>query len=207
MLYENSSAFFDEPHKRITLMGMSNVGKTRLSSLLPKRRWFHYSADYRLATAHLRDGIVDALKVEMMKNTHLATCLRADAMRVDVNVAFSNLSVVSHYLGMLGSRQKGGIAQSEFSALQERHRRAEIAAMHDVQDFIRKGREIYGYAHFINDARGSLCELIDPDDDDDPVLASVIGQTMLVYIKADASHENRLLMDAGEHPKPLYYRT
>jgi adenylate kinase len=38
MLYENSNAFLAEPNKRVTLMGMSNVGKTRLASLLPRSK-------------------------------------------------------------------------------------------------------------------------------------------------------------------------
>ena len=99
MIYPSSESFHDDPHKRITLMGMSNVGKTRLASNLPKETWFHYSVDYRLATAHLREDIVDVLKLEMMKNRLLADCLRQDAVRVDLNVAFSNLAIVSKYLG------------------------------------------------------------------------------------------------------------
>jgi hypothetical protein len=206
MIYPTSESFYDDPHKRITLMGMSNVGKTRLASFLPKGSWFHYSVDYRLATAHLREDIVDTLKMEMMKNRLLADCLRQDAIRVDLNAEFSNLAVISKYLGKLGDRRCGGLLQPEFEARQGRHREAEIAAVRDTRDFIGKARQIYGYPHFLNDTSGSFCELVDLADDDDPVLASVTENSLLVYIRADAAHEARLIEEAAKFPKPLYYR-
>jgi hypothetical protein len=206
MIYPSSESFHDDPHKRITLMGMSNVGKTRLASNLPKEKWFHYSVDYRLATAHLREDIVDVLKLEMMKNRLLADCLRQDAVRVDLNVAFSNLAIVSKYLGKLGDRRYGGLPRAEFDHRQRRHREAEIAAVCDTLDFIRKGQHIYGYPHFLNDTSGSLCELVDLDDEEDPVLASVTKNSLLVYIEADPDHEAKLIEDAARFPKPLYYR-
>jgi hypothetical protein len=63
-----------------------------------------------------------------------------------------------------------------------------------------------GYPHFVNDTSGSLCELVDLDDEDDPVLASVTDNTVLVYIEADADHEAKLIEEAARFPKPLYYR-
>ena len=39
--------------KRITLLGMSGVGKTTLANKLPKQNWFHYSGDYRIGTKYL----------------------------------------------------------------------------------------------------------------------------------------------------------
>ncbi|MCG7865621.1 MAG: ATPase, partial [Candidatus Thiodiazotropha taylori] len=39
--------------KSVTLMGMSGVGKTRLSNLLRRSNWFHYSGDYRIGTRYL----------------------------------------------------------------------------------------------------------------------------------------------------------
>jgi hypothetical protein len=205
MLYENSDAFLAERNKRITLMGMSNVGKTRLASLLPRSKWFHYSVDYRLAT-HLKDQIVDSLKIEMMKNPYLAQLLKEDAMRVDINVAFSNLSVVSHYLGMLGNPSKGGLHETVFRARQAQHRKADIAAVGEIPQFITKAQQVYGYPHFVNDASGSLCEVVDPEDAADPVLAAVTDNTLLVYIQPDAAHEARLVEAARLNPKPLYYR-
>ncbi len=51
----------------------------------------------------------------------------------------------------------------EFSRRQAMYRAAEVAAMHDVPAFSCKAEEIYGYAHFVNDVGGSLCELEEPD--------------------------------------------
>lgn len=147
MLFESSEAFQDERYKRITLMGMSNFGKTRLASILPKRSWYHYSVDYRLATAYLREAMVDVVKTEMMKNDYRARHLRDDAVGVQWNATFSDLTMVSHYLGKLESPARGGLHLDEFLTRQARHRQAEMAAVLDLPDFIRKGREIYGYDH------------------------------------------------------------
>jgi GTPase SAR1 family protein len=47
--------FLNWENKRITLLGMSGVGKTTLADKLPKETWFHYSGDYRIGTRYL-DG-------------------------------------------------------------------------------------------------------------------------------------------------------
>jgi GTPase SAR1 family protein len=44
------SEFLAWPHKAITLLGMSGVGKTTLAYKLPASKWFHYSGDYRIGT-------------------------------------------------------------------------------------------------------------------------------------------------------------
>jgi hypothetical protein len=206
MLYHDADAFLAEPHKCITLIGMSNVGKTWAAARLPKSAWFHYSVDYRLATAHLREDIVDTLKAEMMQNPRLARHLRDEAMCVDIGVSFTNLAVLSHYLGMIGDPALGGLPEAEFRRRLERHRAGEIAAILDLPAFIARGRRLYGYPHFVNDASGSLCEVIEPDDPADPVLAAVLTHTMLVYIVADEAHEAQLVAAARTTPKPLYYR-
>lgn len=206
MRYPSGAAFLADPSKNVTLMAMSNVGKTRAASRLNTGRWFHYSVDYRLATAHLREPIVDSLKLEMMQNPRLARHLRDDAVRVDVRVAFSNLAAVSHYLGLLGDPARGGLPEAEFRARQARHRAAEIAAVLEANDFARRARDIYGYPHFVNDASGSLCELVDLDDPQDPVLAAITDHSVLVYLEADGALEAELAARAKASPKPLYYR-
>ncbi|MGI9309642.1 MAG: ATPase, partial [Gammaproteobacteria bacterium] len=42
--------FMNWPHKAVTLLGMSGVGKTTLANKIPKSSWFHYSGDYRIGT-------------------------------------------------------------------------------------------------------------------------------------------------------------
>jgi hypothetical protein len=75
-----------------------------------------------------------------------------------------------------------------------------------VPQLITKAQQIYGYPYFLNDASGSLYELIDPEDAADPVLASVTDNTVLVYIQPDAPHEARLVEAARLDPKLLYFR-
>jgi hypothetical protein len=206
MRFSSGKSFLRQKHKRITLMGMSNVGKTTLASSLPATDWFHYSIDYRLATAYLKEPIIDVLKKAMMRVPCLATHLREDLICIDLNVSFDNQRIVSHYLGKLGNQRAGGLSMQDFHIRQHRHREAEMQAMKDIPEFISKGTEIYGYAHFINDASGSLCEVINPYDENDPVLRSVIDNTVLVYLRADQDQERVLIERAIRHPKPLYYR-
>ena len=48
-------------HKKITLLGMSGVGKTYISSMLRSHGWFHYSGDYRIGTRYLDEAILDMI--------------------------------------------------------------------------------------------------------------------------------------------------
>jgi hypothetical protein len=43
-------------NKKVTLLGMSGVGKTYLSALMRKHNWFHFSGDYRLSHRHPLPG-------------------------------------------------------------------------------------------------------------------------------------------------------
>lgn len=205
MYYANADEFLAASHKRITLMGMSNVGKTHLSSMLRLGDWFHYSVDYRIGTFHLREAIIDELKRHMMRDPFLATHLRSDAMNIDLCVGFNNLTMVSQFLGQPGSEALGGLSFSEFQRRQNKHHAAEIAAMMDLPAFIDRGKNLYCYNNLICDSSGSLCEVIDVDNPDDPVLGTVLGESLLVYIEADEAHEAELVRQARLHPKPLYF--
>lgn len=188
-------------HKCVTLLGMSGVGKTRLAHLLRRRNWFHYSGDYRIGTRYLDEPILDDIKAQAMQVPVLRDLLRADSIYVANNITVDNLHPVSSFLGKLGNPERGGLSLKEFKRRQELHREAEVAAMKDVPEFIRKAQEIYGYRHFVNDAGGSVCEL------DDPEVLRVLGQhTLILYIKATESDERALIQRAEENPKPLYYR-
>jgi len=187
--------------KAITLLGMSGVGKTRLACILRKQHWFHYSCDYRIGTRYLDEVILDNIKLQAMQVPFLQELLRSDSIHIANNISVDNLKPLSTYLGKLGNPALGGIGLGEFKHRQALHREAEIAAMHDVPGFIRKGQEIYGYAHFINDASGSLCEL-----DDDSVLEQLAEHSLIIYIKATTQNEKILIERAEADPKPLYFR-
>jgi hypothetical protein len=188
-------------NKRITLLGMSGVGKTRLANMLRRRNWFHYSGDYRIGTRYLDEAILDNIKQQAMQVPFLRDLLRSDSIYISNNITVDHLKPVSSFLGKLGDPEQGGLGLREFKRRQELHRHAEIAAMRDVPEFIRKAQEIYGYQHFVNDAGGSLCEL------DDPEVFRVLEQhTLVLYIKATEHDEQELIRRAEEDPKPLYYR-
>lgn len=187
--------------KRITLLGMSGVGKTRLSSLLPRSKWYHYSGDYRIGSHYLDEAIRDNIKLQMMQVPFLRDLLRSDSIFISNNISFHNLHPLSSFLGKVGNPNLGGIGLGDFQRRQQLHHDAEVRAMLDVPDFIRKAKEIYGYDHFINDAGGSLCELDEPQ-----VMETLARKTLVLYIRATSEDEERLIERARSDPKPLYYR-
>ena len=148
--------------KKITLLGMSGVGKTYLSNLLRRHEWFHYSGDYRIGTRYLDEYILDLIKQQAMQIPFLRDLLRRDWIFIRNNIKVDDLGPVLSFVGKPGDPEAGGVPLEEFMARQALYRDGEIAAMYDVPEFIRKGREIYGYPHFINDVGGSLCELEEP---------------------------------------------
>ena len=188
-------------HKSITLLGMSGVGKTRLANMLRRSDWFHYSGDYRIGTRYLDEPILDNIKTQAMSVPFLRNLLRTDSIQIINNITVDNLQPVSSFLGKLGNPEQGGLSLSEFKRRQRLHLEAEIAAMRDVPEFIRKAQEIYGYRHFINDAGGSVCEL-----DDDETIRILAEHTLILYIKASETEEKELIRRAESDPKPLYYR-
>ncbi len=193
--------FLDSPRKRVTLLGMSGVGKTRLANMLRNDDWFHYSVDYRIGTRYLDEPILDNIKTQAMQVPFLKDLLLSDSIYISNNITVDNLAPLSTFLGMVGDPDKGGLNLSEFKRRQNLHLDSEIAAMRDVAGFIDKAKTIYGYDHFLNDASGSFCEMDDKD-----VIDSVAQNTLMIYIKTSAEDEAFLIERAARHPKPLYYR-
>jgi len=193
--------FLNSENKRITLLGMSGVGKTRLASILRNQDWFHFSGDYRIGTHYLDEAILDNIKLQAMQVPFLRDLLQSDSIYICNNITVDHLKPVASYMGKLGDPSQGGLDLHEFKHRQHLHRDAEIAAMNDVPKFIEKSQKIYGYKHFINDAGGSACELDDPS-----VLQTLAENTLILYIQASKEDEEKLIQRAESAPKPLYYR-
>lgn len=189
------------PNKRVTLLGMSGVGKTRLASILRNNNWFHYSVDYRIGTRYLDEPILDNIKTQAMQVPFLRTLLMSDSIYISNNVTFENLDPLSTFLGKLGNPDLGGLPLDEFQRRQALHLGAEIKATNDVGAFIHKAESIYGYPHFLNDVSGSLCEL-----DDSKLFESLAENTLVIYLEADEADQKFLIERAQQSPKPLYYR-
>ena len=197
----NVEQFRNWQHKSITLLGMSGVGKTRLSAMLRKGSWFHYSGDYRIGSRYLDEPILDNIKQQAMSVPFLRDLLRTDSIYIANNLSFDNLTPVSSFLSKVGNPEQGGLSLPEFKRRQALHHKAEILAMRDVPSFIDKAQQIYGYNNFINDAGGSVSEL-----DDDKTLKLLTEHTLLLYIQATEEDEKELIRRAAIAPKPLYYR-
>lgn len=187
-------------NKRITLLGMSGVGKTTLASLLPREQWFHYSGDYRIGTRYLDEAILDQVKMMAMQHPYLKAQLRSDSIYIRNNITVNNLGPISDFLGKIGNPELGGLEVEEFKRRQRLFRDAEVGAMQDVEEFIERGRHVYGYPHFINDAGGSIYGLSDAECWD-----RLSANTLVLYLRADRDMEETLIERARQHPKPLNY--
>ncbi len=190
-------------HKKVTLLGMSGVGKSYLSSKLRESdNWFHYSGDYRIGTRYLDEHILDMIKEQAMQVPFLKDLFRNDWIYIRNNIKVHDLGPVLSFVGKLGNPEQGGVELEDFIRRQALYRDAEITTMYDVPEFINKAQDIYGYPHFVNDVGGSLCELDEPG-----VIESLAEHTLILYIQVtNQDEENKLIERAVSAPKPLYYR-
>ncbi|MCP3689681.1 MAG: ATPase, partial [Gammaproteobacteria bacterium] len=189
-------------NKKVTLLGMSGVGKSYLSTMLRGKNWFHYSGDYRIGTRYLDEHILDMIKQQAMQVPFLKDLLRKDWIYIRNNIKVHDLGPVLSFVGKLGNPEHGGVELDQFIERQAVYRQAEIDAMFDVPEFIDKAQHIYGYPHFVNDVGGSLCELDEPG-----VIESLIDCSLILYIQVtNQAQEKTLIERAQNSPKPMYYR-
>ena len=207
MLYSSAQAWRDAPSKRVLFFGMSGLGKTYISNILRGAGgWFHYSIDYRIGTRYMGEYIADNAKAEAMKVPFLRDLLLSDSIYIGSNITFDNLTPVSSYLGKPGSPAMGGLPMSEYRRRQEQFRLAEIHALLDTEYFIDRAERLYGYPHFICDTGGSICEWVDAEDPNDPVLTELSKHTLMVWIKGDEAHTEELIRRFDRAPKPMSYQ-
>ena len=206
MIYKNKKDWETSTNKRVSLLGMSGLGKTKLSNMLQSTfSWFHYSVDYRIGTRYLDEHIVDNFKQEAMKNVFLRDLLISDSIYISSNLNFNNLSPLSTYLGKPGSEDLGGIDFNLYKKRQKQHREAEILSVMDTNKFIEKSNNIYAYQNFVCDTSGSICEVVNPEDPNDPLLNHLSKNTLIILIKGDKKHKDKLMKRFEANPKPIYY--
>ena len=192
--------FRSEKNKRLTLLGMSGVGKTHLAKLIGGNGgWYHFSGDYHIGATYLKDEIINNIAKKMKQDPWLQNLLENQSISVNSQVTFDNLEPISAFLGKVGNPEEGGLAIDEFVRRQGLFLEAEIKAMYDVPSFIKKSQQS-GYDNFINDAGGSLCEL-----EDKKLYQLLSKNTLIVYIKTNKDAEKMLIERSKNQPKPVYY--
>ena len=207
MIYETGKAWLESPRRRVLFFGMSGLGKTYLATMLRQSGdWFHYSIDYRIGTRYMGELIADNFKREAMKVPFLRELLMSDSVYIASNITFENLAPLSTYLGKPGSITRGGLPFREYMRRQNQHRAAEISALLDTRHFIQRARELYGIEHFVCDSGGSICEVVDPFAESDPVLDALEQDLLLVWIKGSDEHTAELVRRFDRAPKPMYYQ-
>jgi hypothetical protein len=207
MIYASGDDFRAARQKRVMLFAMSGLGKTYLSNMLRDGgNWFHYSVDYRIGTRYMNEYISDNFKREAMKVPLLRELLLTDSVYITSNITFDNLAPLSTYLGKPGDLARGGVAFAEYQHRQAQHAEAEIAAMLDTPRFVARAEEIYGYQNFVCDSSGSICEVVDAENPDDPVMKALQQNLLLVWIKGSDAHKAELARRFDRAPKPMYYQ-
>ncbi|WP_066704982.1 ATPase [Celeribacter ethanolicus] len=207
MTYETGAQWQECGRKRLILFGMSGLGKTVISNMLRGTgEWYHYSIDYRIGTRYLGEAIDDNLKKVAMREPFLREQFLSDSIYIKANLTFDNLAPVSYFLGKPGSEALGGIPMAEFRRRQALFRRAEEAALLDTGHFIDRAQALYGYPHFVCDTGGSICEWVDPENAQDPILKALSDEALLVWIKGSEAHTEELIRRFDKAPKPMAYQ-
>ncbi len=207
MIYPTAAEWRAARARRVLVFGMSGLGKTHLANMLRAAGgWFHYSVDYRIGTRYMGELISDNFKREAMKVPLLRELLMTDSVYIASNITFDNLAPLSTYLGKPGDPGLGGLPFAEYMARQAQHAEAEVATLLDTPRFIRRAEEIYGYPNFICDSGGSICEVVDPGNPDDPVLTALSQAMLMVWIKGSDAHTAALVQRFDRAPKPMYYQ-
>ena len=207
MIYNSAAQWRDAPQKKVLLFAMSGLGKTHVSNMLRSSGdWFHYSVDYRIGTRYMGEHIADHAKAEAMKVPYLRELLMSDSIFIGSNITFNNLTPLSAYLGKPGDPDKGGVPFDEYMRRQEQHRVSEIAALMDTPHFIQRAQALYGYNNFVCDTGGSICEVVDAEDPNDPILKTLSDSALMVWIKGSENHTQELIRRFDRAPKPMYYQ-
>ena len=167
--------------KRFALLGMSGLGKTFISRTLVKQNdWLHNSVDYEIGKI-------------LFKNTH---------RNLLNGFEVGNLTNLSNFLGKPGSQSMGGISFSKYLTRQQLHRDAEIKATLNASSLVERSPEL---SHFVCDTSGSICELVNPSDENDTILNSLSKNFLIICLEAPDTMYQVLIDRFLAKPKPMYY--
>ena len=206
MIYSSASDWRNAPQKRVLVFAMSGLGKTHISKMLRNNGdWFHYSIDYRIGTRYMGERIADNAKHEAMKVPFLRDLLKSNSIYIGSNISFDDLKPMSSYLGKPGDPDKGGLLWDEYTRRQDQFQASEIAALHDTGHFIDRANDLYGYPHFICDTGGSICEWVDVNDPQDPIMTDLSEKTLMIWIEGTEEHTEELIRRFDKEPKPMSY--
>jgi hypothetical protein len=187
MIYDDAQSWAKAPQKQVLLFGMSGLGKTHVSNILRgSGDWFHYSVDYRIGTRYMGELIADNAKAQAMQVLFLRDLLLSDSIYIGSNITFDNLSPVSTYLGKPGNPAKGGLPFAEYTRRQDQFRQSEVSALLDTG--------------------GSICEWVDPDDMQDPIMTALADSALMVWVEGTAAHTAELIRRFDRAPKPMAYQ-
>ncbi len=205
MKFTSGATFKARKNYAVSLMAMSGMGKTHVGRILAKNDWFHYSADYRIGTRYLVENILDNLKTRMMQDPVLRKLLLSDSFYLSHNLTVDNLELLANFIGKFGNPNQGGLPMNVFLTRQQLYADAEKQSQQDLLPFIEKAKEIYNYRNFLNDTTGSLCEIVDIENPNCPILKIICDCSLLLYVEADHAHEKIIHQRQIESPKPMYY--
>ena len=167
--------------KRFALLGMSGLGKTFISrKMANKDRWSHYSVDYEIGKLLFKS-----------QHKHLLE-----------GFEIGNLTNLSNFLGKPGSHSMGGISFSEYLKRQQLHCEAEIKATLNASSLVEQSPEL---SHFMCDTSGSICELVNPQDENDKILSSLSKNFLIICLEAPDTMYQVLIDRFLAKPKPMYY--
>ena len=128
--------------------------------------------------------IVDNFKAEAMKVPFLRDLLRSDSIKHRVQHHLRqprpalDLSRPPRQSATRAACRWPNTSAGRSSTASPRSRRCRTCRY-----FIERAHDLYGYDNFIADTGGSLIEVVDPDDPEDPVIKTLSEHTALLYIR------------------------